>query len=211
MDLSERLGPNQGSLAAPVLLVADDLATIAAVRRLVGREAYELILATSAADALIAFGHHLPSVVLLDPKVESERGGVVLEELQGHPDAALARVLLLGETVPGFAWPVVPLPPEASTFIPLLEEAMRGGPPTESWSVTGERINGSADCATWGPGVANPVPCGLENGMNVRTSVGVGLIWDSPFGPLRFDYSFPITKAPYDRVQQFRFGGGTSF
>ena len=47
--------------------------------------------------------------------------------------------------------------------------------------------------------------------MHIRSSVGVGLIWDSPFGPLRFDYSFPLSKAPYDRVQQFRFGGGTKF
>jgi outer membrane protein insertion porin family len=45
----------------------------------------------------------------------------------------------------------------------------------------------------------------------VRTSVGVGLIWASPFGPLRFDYAVPITKGQYDRVQQFKFGGGTSF
>ena len=80
-----------------------------------------------------------------------------------------------------------------------------------SWSVTGERINGNPDCATWGPNVANPAACGLDNGMYVRSSVGVGLIWDSPFGPLRFDYSFPITKRSYDQVQQFRFGGGTSF
>jgi outer membrane protein insertion porin family len=45
----------------------------------------------------------------------------------------------------------------------------------------------------------------------IRTSVGAGLIWQSPFGPLRFDYAFPLTKSPYDKVQQFRFGGGTSF
>jgi outer membrane protein insertion porin family len=45
----------------------------------------------------------------------------------------------------------------------------------------------------------------------VRSSVGVGLIWDSPFGPLRFDYAIPITKESYDRVQQFRFGGGAKF
>jgi outer membrane protein insertion porin family len=45
----------------------------------------------------------------------------------------------------------------------------------------------------------------------IRTSVGLGLIWDSPFGPLRFDYSFPLTKDPNDRIQQFRFGGGTRF
>jgi outer membrane protein insertion porin family len=45
----------------------------------------------------------------------------------------------------------------------------------------------------------------------IRSSVGVGLIWASPFGPLRFDYAIPITKGAYDRVQEFRFGGGTSF
>jgi len=45
----------------------------------------------------------------------------------------------------------------------------------------------------------------------VRSSVGVGLIWASPFGPLRFDFAVPLTKGPYDRVQEFKFGGGTSF
>ena len=39
----------------------------------------------------------------------------------------------------------------------------------------------------------------------------VGLIWASPFGPLRFDYAIPLTKGQFDRVQQFKFGGGTSF
>ncbi len=50
-----------------------------------------------------------------------------------------------------------------------------------------------------------------DNGNVVRTSVGVGLIWASPFGPLRFDYAVPLTKGAFDRVQQFKFGGGTSF
>jgi len=45
----------------------------------------------------------------------------------------------------------------------------------------------------------------------VRASVGAGIIWNSPFGPLRFDYAFPLLKQSYDRVQQFRFGGGTKF
>ena len=61
---------------------------------------------------------------------------------------------------------------------------------------------------------ANPGTClGLQydDGNVVRTSVGVGLIWASPFGPLRFDYAVPLTKGQYDRVQQFKFGGGTSF
>jgi outer membrane protein insertion porin family len=74
------------------------------------------------------------------------------------------------------------------------------GPTT--FPATGEIISGSI-CAT--------PPCPIDNAMHVRSSVGVGLIWDSPFGPLRFDYSFPMSKEPYDRVQQFRFGGGTKF
>ncbi len=61
---------------------------------------------------------------------------------------------------------------------------------------------------------ANPGTClGLQydDSKVVRTSVGVGLIWASPFGPLRFDYAVPLTKGQFDRVQQFKFGGGTSF
>jgi outer membrane protein insertion porin family len=64
-------------------------------------------------------------------------------------------------------------------------------------------------------GLVNGKPCNCamvyDNQNIVRTSVGVGLIWASPFGPLRFDYAIPITKGAYDRVQQFKFGGGTSF
>jgi outer membrane protein insertion porin family len=82
------------------------------------------------------------------------------------------------------------------------------GPTT--FPATGEVLSGNT-CATWGPGIVNPVACAVDNSMHVRSSVGVGLIWDSPFGPLRFDYSFPLTKESYDRVQQFRFGGGTKF
>jgi outer membrane protein insertion porin family len=44
-----------------------------------------------------------------------------------------------------------------------------------------------------------------------RVSVGGSLIWDSPFGPLRFDLAYPILKQPYDRTQFFQFGGGTRF
>ena len=51
----------------------------------------------------------------------------------------------------------------------------------------------------------------FDNSNVVRSSVGVGLIWASPFGPLRFDYAIPLSKSPNDRVQQFKFGGGTSF
>jgi outer membrane protein insertion porin family len=84
-----------------------------------------------------------------------------------------------------------------------------------SWAQTGEVNVPGCIPPTNSPNVApNPGTClGLQyNDSNViRSSVGVGLIWASPFGPLRFDYAVPLTKSPYDRLQQFRFGGGTSF
>jgi len=88
------------------------------------------------------------------------------------------------------------------------------GPTT--WAATGELTTpANSNCVkpTVYP-VPSPGTCtGLvyDPGSTVRTSVGVGLIWASPFGPLRFDYAIPITKGQYDRVQQFKFGGGTSF
>ena len=68
--------------------------------------------------------------------------------------------------------------------------------------------------------VANPpgttpstcgVPVCLFDDASIRASAGVSLIWQSPFGPLRFDLATPLQKAPYDRTQFFRFGGGAKF
>ncbi len=44
-----------------------------------------------------------------------------------------------------------------------------------------------------------------------RSSAGVSLMWDSPFGPLRFDYAWPITKQKGDRLQKLNFGISTKF
>ncbi|MDP2410586.1 MAG: outer membrane protein assembly factor BamA [Pseudolabrys sp.] len=72
-----------------------------------------------------------------------------------------------------------------------------------SWSVTGESLQ-----------------VGLNDASMIRSSVGVGLIWDSPLGPLRFDLAYPLSKycatnsagtEVCDRTQIFRFSGGTKF
>jgi outer membrane protein insertion porin family len=70
-----------------------------------------------------------------------------------------------------------------------------------SWDVTGETLT------TCNNGIVGQ----LCNDTLVRSSAGIGLIWDSPFGPLRFDLAYPITKQTYDHTQLFRFGGGTKF
>jgi outer membrane protein insertion porin family len=60
------------------------------------------------------------------------------------------------------------------------------------WNVTGETLQ-------------------VADSDAIRSSAGVGLIWDSPLGPLRFDLAFALTKQSYDRTQVFRFSGGTKF
>jgi outer membrane protein insertion porin family len=45
----------------------------------------------------------------------------------------------------------------------------------------------------------------IANANTVRSSVGVGLTWASPFGPLTVNYAVPLTKAAYDVVQPFSF------
>jgi outer membrane protein insertion porin family len=45
----------------------------------------------------------------------------------------------------------------------------------------------------------------------IRSSIGAGLLWESPFGPIRFDYAYALTKDANDRTQRFRFSGGGKF
>jgi outer membrane protein insertion porin family len=56
----------------------------------------------------------------------------------------------------------------------------------------------------------------------IRSSVGASLLWNSPLGPIRFDYAFALSKEEGvigpdgvriggDRTQAFRFSGGTRF
>jgi outer membrane protein insertion porin family len=48
----------------------------------------------------------------------------------------------------------------------------------------------------------------LGNSSQIRSSFGAGLIWGSPFGPLRVDYAVPVTKQPYDVTQRLGFSAG---
>jgi outer membrane protein insertion porin family len=48
----------------------------------------------------------------------------------------------------------------------------------------------------------------VADSRQIRSSIGAGLIWDSPFGPLRVDYAYPVTKTNYDVTQRLHFGFG---
>ena len=46
---------------------------------------------------------------------------------------------------------------------------------------------------------------------DLRASVGLGVSWLSPIGPLRVAFAQPIRTEPGDRIQKFQFQIGTSF
>jgi len=80
---------------------------------------------------------------------------------------------------------------------------------------TGE-INGVITATNPGPPVTTGTffcQCAMQfaDSPAVRASAGASIIWDSPFGPLRFDLAYPFLKQSYDRTQFFSFGGGTKF
>jgi outer membrane protein insertion porin family len=72
---------------------------------------------------------------------------------------------------------------------------------------------GQGDCS-YGrndpPGPNSP-GCKVFDTADFRATVGAGIIWQSPFGPLKFEAAYPILKADYDETEWFRFSVGTRF
>jgi outer membrane protein insertion porin family len=81
-----------------------------------------------------------------------------------------------------------------------------------TYAATGE-INGTITTNAPAPGNTFVCQCGMQyaDDISPRMSAGASIIWDSPFGPLRFDFAYPILSKWYDRKQFFAFGGGTHF
>jgi outer membrane protein insertion porin family len=52
---------------------------------------------------------------------------------------------------------------------------------------------------------------GLFDNGSPRVSVGVGVSWDSPFGPFRIDLAKAIVKQPWDKTEFLQFNVGTTF
>jgi len=118
-------------VAFTLLLVHDDLATIALVRRTLVRAGHTVELATSTADALTAATTLQPALVLLAPGVESGRGAALLHELNGRPETARLRILLLGRMVDGHRGTVLPTPFRAETLLHAVDEALAADPPAD--------------------------------------------------------------------------------
>jgi outer membrane protein insertion porin family len=51
----------------------------------------------------------------------------------------------------------------------------------------------------------------VEDDLALRAAAGLTLFWDSPFGPVQFDFSQPLAYEDYDRRESFRFSTRTRF
>ncbi len=58
---------------------------------------------------------------------------------------------------------------------------------------------------------ATPAVRQIKDALSLRATAGLSVGWDSPFGPIRFDFSHIIRKEEYDRTETFRFSTSTQF
>lgn len=65
--------------------------------------------------------------------------------------------------------------------------------------------------SVWGldntAGTAGPV----DDSFHLRSAIGVSMLWKTPIGPLRFDFSHALMKETYDKVQSFNLTIATQF
>ncbi len=59
--------------------------------------------------------------------------------------------------------------------------------------------------------VADTTRFAVRDDLALRVSAGVSVFWDSPFGPVRFDFSQILRQEVYDDVRTFRFSQTTRF
>ncbi|MER8903033.1 outer membrane protein assembly factor BamA [Mesorhizobium sp. M0772] len=87
---------------------------------------------------------------------------------------------------------------EAQFPIPVIPESfgVRGAVFADAATLYGSKIDSVAQVST---------------DLELRASVGVGLLWSSPFGPIRIDYAMPVKKEKTDDVQEFNFGMSSRF
>lgn len=91
---------------------------------------------------------------------------------------------------------------EADFPLPLPEEyGISGGAFLDFGSVWG------LDNTAGGLTGTNPV----DDNAYLRASIGVSVFWDTPIGPLRFNFSQPLAKQVYDDVRNFDLTVSTSF
>lgn len=60
-------------------------------------------------------------------------------------------------------------------------------------------------------GLDNTQGGAIDDSMHIRSAIGLSLLWDTPIGPLRFNFAKPISKEDYDKEQTFDLQVSTKF
>ncbi|WP_460020533.1 outer membrane protein assembly factor BamA [Magnetospira thiophila] len=60
-------------------------------------------------------------------------------------------------------------------------------------------------------GAVSPKSSLIQDTGSLRLSVGFGVGWESPVGPIGVDFGFPILKEKFDQTESFRINFGTRF
>jgi outer membrane protein insertion porin family len=69
----------------------------------------------------------------------------------------------------------------------------------------------SAEVACDGGAATTFVRRSVDDALSLRASYGVSIFWDSPFGPVQFDFAQPFIREDFDRTETFRFSQRTRF
>lgn len=84
-------------------------------------------------------------------------------------------------------------------------------------NVTGSEVvtSPTSPTGTANQPIGSTVPPFVEefygNTIKPRASIGIGVNWNSPFGPFRIDFAYPILKEKGDDTKRFSFNVGTQF
>lgn len=100
----------------------------------------------------------------------------------------------------------LPLPPEYGIRAAIFSDFGTVGLVDDADKIINDDINQLRIDPVTGVGL---VP--VQDDLGIRVSAGVSVSWDSPFGPVRFDFAEVLRKEEFDQTEGFRFSAGTSF
>lgn len=122
---------------------------------------------------------------------------------------------LLGQSIGAKAYAIgsaeillpLPLPKEYGIRASLFTDFGTVGMLDDSTKALNDNLSFYVD--TDGDGIGDYAP--IQDDLSLRATAGVSVSWDSPFGPVRFDFAKILRKEEYDQTEGFRFSAGTNF
>lgn len=65
--------------------------------------------------------------------------------------------------------------------------------------------------SVWGLGYTGPAGSEVDDDFALRSSIGVSLFWDTPLGPLRFNFAEALQAEDFDETRTFNVTLSTQF